>query len=69
MKTISFDFIPEKDSPLLVEGLILNKDTLELIREHYKGVETTIAVHKTIVSEAPPLLFNLAKLQSYCSKK
>lgn len=69
LKTISFDFIPEKDSPLLVEGLILNKDTLELIREHYKGVETTIAVHKTIVSESPPLLFNLAKLQSYCSKK
>ncbi len=68
-KEIIFDFIPSKDSEFLEDGLIKDKSYLEAIKEHSMNINLLFEVERKIVKENAPLPFNLALLQSYCSKK
>lgn len=68
--TVQADFIPAKTDSNLVDGHILSKDYAEQICNRLKGqVLKNINITKKIVYEAPPLPFNLVKLQTYCSGK
>lgn len=68
--TVQADFIPAKTDSNLVDGHILNKEYAEQICNRLKGqVLKNINITKKIVYEAPPLPFNLVKLQTYCSGK
>lgn len=68
--TIQADFIPAKTDSNLVDGHILNKEYAEQICNRLKGqILKNINITKKIVYEAPPLPFNLVKLQTYCSGK
>lgn len=68
--TIQADFIPAKTDSNLVDGHILSKEYAEQICNRLKGqVLKNINITKKIVYEAPPLPFNLVKLQTYCSGK
>lgn len=68
--TVQADFIPAKTDFNLVDGHILSKEYAEQICNRLKGqVLKNINITKKIVYEAPPLPFNLVKLQTYCSGK
>lgn len=68
--TVQADFIPAKTDSNLVDGHILSKEYAEQICNRLKGqVLKNINITKKIVYEAPPLPFNLVKLQTYCSGK
>lgn len=68
--TVQADFIPSKTDSNLVDGHILSKEYAEQICNRLKGqVLKNINITKKIVYEAPPLPFNLVKLQTYCSGK
>lgn len=68
--TVQADFIPAKTDSNLVDGHILNKEYAEQICNRLKGQTLkNINITKKIVYEAPPLPFNLVKLQTYCSGK
>lgn len=68
--TVQADFIPAKTDSNLVDGHILSKEYAEQICNRLKGqVLKNINIMKKIVYEAPPLPFNLVKLQTYCSGK
>lgn len=68
--TVQADFIPAKIDSNLVDGHILSKEYAEQICNRLKGqVLKNINITKKIVYEAPPLPFNLVKLQTYCSGK
>lgn len=68
--TVQADFIPSKTDSNLVDGHILSKEYAEQICNRLKGQTLkNINITKKIVYEAPPLPFNLVKLQTYCSGK
>lgn len=68
--TVQADFIPAKTDSNLVDGHILSKEYAEQICNRLKGQTLkNINITKKIVYEAPPLPFNLVKLQTYCSGK
>lgn len=68
--TVQADFIPSKTDSNLVDGHILSKEYAEQICNRLKGqILKNINITKKIVYEAPPLPFNLVKLQTYCSGK
>lgn len=68
--TVQADFIPSKTDSNLVDGHILSKEYTEQICNRLKGqILKNINITKKIVYEAPPLPFNLVKLQTYCSGK
>lgn len=68
--TVQADFIPSKTDSNLVDGHILSKEHAEQICNRLKGQTLkNINITKKIVYEAPPLPFNLVKLQTYCSGK
>lgn len=68
--TVQADFIPAKTDSNLVDGHILSKEYAEQICNRLKGqILKNINITKKIVYEAPPLPFNLVKLQTYCSGK
>ena len=68
--TVQADFIPSKTDSNLVDGHILSKEYAEQICNRLKGqILKNINITKKIVYEAPPLPFNLVKLQNYCSGK
>lgn len=68
--TLQADFIPSKTDSNLVDGHILSKEYAEQICNRLKGQTLkNINITKKIVYEAPPLPFNLVKLQTYCSGK
>lgn len=68
--TVQADFIPAKTDSNLVDGHILNKEYAKQICNRLKGQTLkNINITKKIVYEAPPLPFNLVKLQTYCSGK
>lgn len=68
--TVQADFIPSKTDSNLVDGHILSKEYAEQICNRLKGQTIkNINITKKIVYEAPPLPFNLVKLQTYCSGK
>lgn len=68
--TVQADFIPAKTDSNLVDGHILNKEYAEQICNRLKGQTLkNINITKKIIYEAPPLPFNLVKLQTYCSCK
>ena len=68
-KDIIFDFIPSKENTALEDGFIKNKDYLEAVISESKNVNVLYKVEREVVKENAPLPFNLAGLQSYCSKK
>ena len=68
--TVQADFIPSKTDSNLVDRHILSKEYAEQICNRLKGQTLkNINITKKIVYEAPPLPFNLVKLQTYCSGK
>ena len=68
--TVQADFIPSKTDSNLVDGHILSKEYAEQICNRLKGQTLkNINITKKIIYEAPPLPFNLVKLQTYCSGK
>lgn len=68
--TVQADFIPSKTDSNLVDGHILSKEYAEQICNRLKGQTLkNINITKKIIYEAPPLPFNLVKLQTYCSCK
>lgn len=68
--TVQADFIPSKTDSNLVDEHILSKEYAEQICNRLKGQTLkNINITKKIVYEAPPLPFNLVKLQTYCSGK
>lgn len=68
--TVQADFISSKTDSNLVDGHILSKEYAEQICNRLKGQTLkNINITKKIVYEAPPLPFNLVKLQTYCSGK
>lgn len=68
--TVQADFIPAKTDSNLVDGHILSKEYAEQICNRLKRQTLkNINITKKIVYEAPPLPFNLVKLQTYCSGK
>lgn len=68
--TVQADFIPSKTDSNLVDGHILSKEYAEQICNRLKGQTLkNINITKKIVYVAPPLPFNLVKLQTYCSGK
>ncbi len=69
-KTVKAKFIPCKDDPALIDGRVLDmaflKDKSEMLKNHSLS---SVWITKTEENEAPPLPFNLTKLNTYCSKK
>lgn len=62
-------FEPSEDDPILTDGKCLSKQPLEDIKNNITGKNIDATVIKKEIKEAPPLPFNLVKLQSYCDKK
>lgn len=67
-ENVAAEFVPIKEDSHLVDGRILDKNYAEEIAERLKGQKLNkIEITKKTVYEAPPLPFNLVKLQTYCS--
>lgn len=66
---ITVRYVPDKESPDLVEGKILDKN---IAAQKVKMLQhlrlENIEIKKKIVFENPPLPFNMVKLQTYCNK-
>lgn len=60
-------FVFHKDNPALTEGRVLDKAAFAPIIAQVSGRDWDGGITKQIVKEQPPLPFNLAKLQAYCS--
>lgn len=60
---------PEKDSPILADGKVLNKQEFDPIISALTGKRVPAKVSKKPIADTPPLPFNLSELQSYCSKR
>ena len=68
-KEVTALFKPRKDNPHLTDGKILSKTYADSIANNLRGHSLDkIEITKEIVTEAPPLPFNLVKLQTYCAK-
>lgn len=66
---IKAKYEPAEDNPILTDGKCLSKQPLEDIKGKIIGKTVDAAVMKKEIKEAPPLPFNLVKLQTYCDKK
>ena len=62
-------FTPAADDPILTDGKCLESKSLEEIKDKLLGKNLSGYILKKNLKEAPPLPFNLVKLQSYCDKK
>lgn len=67
--SVKAKYEPEKEDIRLTDGKFLSKQPLEEIEAKIIGKMLNASVIKKEVKEAPPLPFNLVKLQSYCDKK
>lgn len=69
-KQLLAKFYPPKDAVYLTEGRVLERHILEDIAGNaVKAGNVSVQIKKEAVSEAPPLPFNLMKLNAYCAKK
>lgn len=69
-KVVQTRFTPAKDNPNLTDGRITDENYAKKIALWLNGKEfKNVKITKKTVKEAPPLPFNLVKLQSYCGKK
>lgn len=66
---VTAKFVPAKDNPYVEEGKIFNIDYAQTLVKYFTGKTFDAVVTKKRLEEAPPLPFNLVKLQSYCGKK
>lgn len=68
-RTIRAKFTPAEDDPMLTDGKCLDSKALEAVRDKLLCKNLSASILKKELKEAPPLPFNLVKLQSYCDKK
>lgn len=70
IKDIIAKFVPSKENPELDEdGYIKNRDYLDKIAAAVNGKTFDAVVEKKMLTEQPPLPFNLEDLKVYCSDK
>lgn len=60
---------PPENDPGLTDGMFLDKSYAESEAQKLAGTQASGTVKSNTEKEAPPLPFNLGKLQSYCAKK
>lgn len=66
-KAVPVKYVPVDDEINIIDKHILSKDLAEKIADSLRGQTVyNVKVTKKTVTEAPPLPFNLAKLQTYC---
>ncbi|MBA4698475.1 MAG: DNA topoisomerase III [Ruminococcus sp.] len=67
---VKAEFIPNKEEPSLEDGKMMMKSYAIQKQQMLQRLDALpVKVEKRSVKEAPPLPFNLVKLQSYCGKK
>lgn len=66
--TVVCRYVPSKDNIDLTDGKYLNVEPLYEVGNNLPDVFESVEITKSIEKEAPPLPFNLNKLNLYCSK-
>lgn len=67
---ITFNFQKNKETPVNEDNLIVDYDFLNNIKNDISDVKKyEVTVTSKILTKNPPLLFNIDKLQAYCSTK
>ncbi len=61
-------FVPDKENVNLTDGMFLDDSYLKEISNDINNKKTSCEIVKKIQNEAPPLPFNINKLNSYCHK-
>lgn len=65
---IKAKYIPAKDNIELTDGMFLSDDYLIKVVGSFNNTKKECVISKKTLKEAPPLPFNINKLNSYCNK-